>query len=814
MRSQLSLTIIALTLFGISTTAPAYSDQAARDIRTHSAERARLVAAVNKQPLRFEPNRGQTDPRVRFLSRGPGYTLFLTPDAATLSLRSGNIEKRSGKSYDRFADRNLRSPRQEVLRMRLEGSNKKARATGIERLPGSVNYFRGKDRSKWAIGVPTFQQARFQNVYPGTDLVYYGKNRQLEYDFHLKPGANPGSIRLAFDGAKSVKVDKDGDLRVQMSSGTLHWKKPVTYQTVAGKREFIASRYLSLGKNRIGFQVARYDTRRPLVIDPVLVYASFLGGSDDDLPLGIAVNRRGETFITGTTLSTDFPTPNGCLTLGGGPSFGFDVFLTRISADGSAIQYSTYFGGNFSDTDVGRSVVVDRNNNDQVYVTGYTQSPDFPITVGSVGVGSDAFVLKFDTSLSGVGSLLYSTTFGLSYATAGRSIAVDAMGQAYVTGTDYSNPTLPDVFLAKLTPAGNVSVVRYLGGSLYDQGNGITLDAAGNVYVVGETDSSDFPVTAGAWQGSGGGSAWGWDAFLTKLTPDFSTRLYSTYYGGLFDSRMDSAQAVAVQAGVSNEVYLTGFTNSPSLPVTGRTVPGRGADTSHNGNLDAFIAKFDTSRSGFYSLRWATYFGGEDDEGGSGIVVDNQGYITIIGSTLSTEATFPVTPHAYSTVGAGGATGYGWDAFIAKFIRIEDRSGLVRYPCLYASYFGDTTRALPEDDFGKAIALGPDGCIHITGDTQARGNFPITFGAFQSEYGGGPYDGWVAKLCLPRFMMGDINGDGCVDILDLGLWINARDSCQGDPNFNPNADINGDDCIDDTDFYLMYAMFDTCDADL
>ena len=394
-----------------------------------AATRARVSKAFGKVPLHFEANRAQTDPRVQFLARGGGYTLFLTPTETVLVLT------------------------RTVVRMTALGANPEPRASGQAELPGKANYFRGNDRRKWDTNVPTYARVRYRDLYPGIDLIYYGTQGQLEYDFVLAPGADAGQVVLRFEGADKIEVDGHGDLVLQTATGALRQRKPVLYQQGADGRRAVAGGYVLKGADRVGFQVGGYDRSRPLVIDPVLVYSTYLGGSGDDFFGRIAVDDSGSAYVTGGTRSADFPTTPG--TVQAALRGTLDAFVTKLDPTGTAIVYSTYLGGSgdrFGTGDAGSGIAVDSDGN--AYVTGGTFSADFPTTPGAfqttLGGLSDAFVTKLDPTGS---ALVYSTYLGgrantVSTGEGGSGIAVDVDGNAYVTGTTENGdfPTTPGAF--------------------------------------------------------------------------------------------------------------------------------------------------------------------------------------------------------------------------------------------------------------------------------------------------------------------------------------------------------------------------------
>src|SRR5438876_470157 len=367
-----------------------------------STAKARLQEAYGKLPLSFEANRGQTDPQVRFLSRATGHTLFLAPTEAVLVFIKP--EPLAQRKAARVKPEKRAKSTQTALRMSFVGANPKTRVEGQEGLPGKANYFLGNDLTKWRTHVPTYTQVHYQDLYPGIDLIYYGNQRQLEHDFVVRPGADPGRIALSFQGADKVEVDAQGDLVLHTAAGAIRQRKPVIYQEVAGLRRDIAGGYLLREKRTVGFKVDKYDPSRPLIIDPVLIYSTYLGGSSFDVAVGIAVDAAGNAYVTGDTFSSNFPTTAGAFqtTLDGFLA----AFVTKLNPTGSALVYSTYLGG--SAFDEGLGIAVDAAGN--AYVTGDTTSTDFPTTTGAfqatAGGALDAFVPKIDVSGT---ALVYST---------------------------------------------------------------------------------------------------------------------------------------------------------------------------------------------------------------------------------------------------------------------------------------------------------------------------------------------------------------------------------------------------------------------
>src|SRR6266567_338073 len=543
----------------------------AAQAQAHPPDSARIVEGYGKLPLAFEANQGQSDPQVKFLSRGAGYSLFLTADAALLALQP---PAPSPPGAGRFKNSHPQSTRA-VLRMKLVNTNPRIQLIGQDELPGKSNYFIGNDPKKWLTNVRQFSKVRYENVYPGVDLVYYGHQRELEYDFVLQPGASPQAIRLGIAGARRLRLEH-GDLVLTSGTGEVHLRSPRIYQEADGVRHNVRGRYLIKNDGEVGFAVAMYDRRRTLVIDPVLAYATYLGGSSDDDGSGVAVDSAGNAYITGTTFSTDFPTVNAIQ-----PTFhgGRDVFVTKINADGTALGYSTYLGGSVG-SDFGVAIALDSAGS--AYVAGMTDSLDFP-TVNAIQSTShgnlDLFVTKIN---AGGNALVYSTYLGGSGNDFNPDVAVDSTGNAYLTGltgsTDFptKNPfqsaihDAADVFVTEINAAGSGFVYStYLGGNDFDGGNGIAVDSTGNAYVTGVTSSTDFP-TVNAIQSSPTGG------FLSKINAGGTAFIYSTYLSSSF-------RRIVVDS--ANSAYLVGSAGLgyPTTPAAFQLSP--------HGSDDAVIAK-------------------------------------------------------------------------------------------------------------------------------------------------------------------------------------------------------------------------------
>jgi hypothetical protein len=666
-------------------------------------------SAYPQSPLYFEPNQGQMDEHVRFLSRNRGYTLFLTSTEAVMVLSKGGVRTRVG-SVDEATGKNGAGEELSVVRMRLESANPQALLSGVQELPGTSNYLTGSDPMLWRRNVPHYAKVRYREVYPGIDLVFYSADRKLEYDFIVAPGVDPKTITLALDGLDDLKVDERGDLILRTASGEARLQKPFIYQEKDGLRQEVPGGYVLLPSvrsrglagdetghsYRVGFHVAAYDQSKLLIIDPTLIYFPRIGGNKYDEALGLAVDPLGYAVITGRTSSLNFPPKNAGPISRGAVS---DVFVTKLGPNGD-IVYSTYLGGNKDDE--GNGIALDPSGN--IYVVGQTASTDFPRVAALQtlhGGGTfDAFMAKLNSTGT---TLLYSTYLGGTKDDYGGGIAVDNSGAAHVAGstlsTDFptANPVQAasagdsDVFVAKLNPSGSsLEYSTYLGGSKRDgflQGVSIALDVAGNAYITAETLSLDFPTTPGAFQIAFQGGVDFGDTFVAKLDASGTALMYATYLGGSGDEFEDlHGNNVAVDG--QGHAYVTGVTNSQNFPVVGPLQPTR------SGSFDAFVTKLAADGSG---LVYSTYLGGLMDDGGNGIAVDATGGAYVVGFTDSLD--FP-TKDSLQPDNAGS-----WDGFLAKLS--PDGSLLV-----HSTYLGSVA-----SDFLYGAATGACDTAYAAGFT-------------------------------------------------------------------------------------------------
>jgi hypothetical protein len=686
--------LFAATLLGTSTAAL-------------PAERAALEA-WGRQSLGFTPNAGETDPKVRYFARSGEAAFYFTPAEAVFVLAKGTTGV--------------------ALHLTFVGAGAEPQLEGTGPSRGTTNYFVG-DRSRWRTGVPSYAQVVYRNLWPGIDLAFRGDQGEIKYEFHVAPGADPRAIRLRYRGAERVTLDQ-GDLVLHTAFGVLRDNQPVSYQDIDGERVPVASDY-ALADGTHAFSIGGYDPDHPLVIDPGIVYSTYLGGNRNEFPFGMAVDAQGSVYVTGSALSANFPTTAGAFdrTYGGGVD---DVFVSKLDPTGSTLVYSTYIGGNSQDRN--SRIAVDAAGN--AYITGLTQSTDFPVTAGAFDTtlsSTDGFVAKLDPTGS---TLLYSTFLGGIATDSGTAIAVDAAGNAYVTGTTNSTnfPITPgvfdatggdnvgDAFVTKLDPTGSTLVYStFLGsGGSADTGVAIALDAAGNAYVAGLTGAnaqgtSNFPTTAGAFDRTFNGDVFGGDGFVSKLDPQGATLVYSTFLGG---NATDDLNDLALDD--EGNAYITGATSSANFPTT----PGA-FQTIRSGTSDAFVTKLDAAGA---TLVYSTLLGGTSADGGNGIAVDASGHAHVAGTTSS--ADFSITSDAFDATYTNG------EAFITK---LDPSGATIRY----ASFLGGN-----RSDGGSTIAVDAEGNAFLAGFAFSP-DFPTTPGAFQRTIGGIDFsDAFIAKFDL------------------------------------------------------------------
>jgi Beta-propeller repeat/HYDIN/CFA65/VesB-like, Ig-like domain len=680
--------------------------------------RAREVVSYDRLPLSFEVNKGQASLQAKYLARGQGFTLFLTQGDAILQLRKSapgdqSAELTPSGFRNGQGDTGSSSGTADVVQLKLLGANPEARIRASEQLPGTTSYFLGNDPRKRHTNIPNYARVRYHEIYPGVDLAYYGRQGQLENDFIVGPGSDPKLISLGLEGAKQIRLDASGGLVLTVREGQVYLQRPRAYQGKGENRRAVAVHYVFRGGNRVGFGLGAYDHHQELVIDPVLSYSTYLGGSGGDIGYAIAVDASGNAYVTGTTASLNFPTTGGQTTLGGGK----DVFVAKLNPSGTALLYSVFLGGGNLDRATGIAI----DSSGDAYLAGYTTSTDFPTTSGAYQTSNAGNTNAFLTKLDPTGtSLVYSTYLGGGGIDYGRGVAVDASGDAFITGSTQSTnfPTMnplqvgldggSDVFVAEIDPTGaSLLYSTYLGGSGADEALAIALDTSGNPYVAGYTFSSNFP-TQSALQSSLSGPS---DAFVTEINPGTSSLVFSTYLGG---SGSESAQSIAIDS--VGSVYVAGNTSSSGFPVTNGA-----SQATYGGQTDAFITKL---APGGTQMVYSTFLGGSGLDQANSIAIDSSGNAYITGFTQSSN--FPLSNALQRVLGITGAGLCGTTPCADAFVSQLGPSGNV----VFSTFLGGSAT-----DLGQAIATDSSGAAYLTGSTSST-NFPVIAGAPQSTYAG------------------------------------------------------------------------------
>ena len=651
-----------------------------------------VLSAFGKLPLHFVTNQGQYPEAVVYYAKSEGATVYCTEEGLVFGFDEGHISLK-------FSE------------------NRRVKPEPRNELEGKVNYFIGNTPTQWYTDISTFSEVLYREVYPGIDLVYSGSQRRLKYTFYLKPGANPNQIQMIYEDIESVSVDDaTGELVIPTEWGEMRDAVPVAHQDIDGIRKEVDISFCLVGEKSVGFAVGDYDSNLMLVIDPG--YSTYLGGSRGEKGFDIAVDSSGNTYVTGFTTSIDFPTQNPFQDNNGSSSGYYDVFIAKLSSSGNTLIYSTYLGG--SGWDEGKGIAVDSDGN--AYVTGETsESSDFPLEnpyQSIKGEGHDAFVTKLNSSGN---TLIYSTYLGGNGSDVTESIAVDSAGNAYVTGytnsSDFpiknpyqdSNAGSNDAFFTKFSSSGDTLIYStYLGGSSGDEGYGIAVDSAGNAYITGDTDSPDFP-TQNPYQDSH--SEVGADSFVTKLESNGNTLVYSTFLSAFGDTR---AFDIAVDS--SENAYVTGYTVASDFPTQNPY------QDSNAGSNDAFVTKFSNSGN---TLIYSTYLGGNGSDVAESIAVDGSGNAYLTGYTTSLD--FPIQNPYQSNHGGGD-----YDAFVTKLSSYGDTLN-------YSTFLGGS-----DSDSGWGITVNSLGDAFLTGYTRSF-NFP-THNSYQESLGGGGLDAFVASF--------------------------------------------------------------------
>jgi uncharacterized repeat protein (TIGR01451 family) len=701
-------------------------------------------------PLMFEPNQGQadldpSDSRARFVARGSGYSLFLGSQGAILNLVSQSANSR-GASPLPNANKTPRTVQLEALQMKLAGANLNASVSGMDPLPTIANYLIGNDPSRWRTNVPQFTRVRYHDLYPGIDLVFYGNQGRLEYDFQVAPGANPSRAQLEFDGAQRLEL-KDGDLVIHSRTTSVRLAAPAVYQQIAGRRHSVNAKFVLLGSNRAGFAVGDYDHSRELVIDPVLYLSTYFGGSGDELGTTVAIDAAGNIYLAGSTTSPTLPAGTQTTVLQSALVGTQNVYIAKITPGQSTLlDYVTYLGGNGIDTPVG--IGVDASGD--AYVAGTTSSTNFPTT----------------------------------------STAYQTSPEAGSTGTQH-------VFATELAGTGQtLNFSTYLSGSGNDLATGMTLDSSGFIYITGTTTSTQasdyaqgqqFPVTTYPniipFQNVPRALPGVVQFFATKvntLASATSAVSYSTYFGGgTSATNPPSATGGYIAVDPQGNMYFTGTTNfeftgnspnsdfpilnsyqpcldqappavipiSPTCTYTATTQPIA---------TDAFVAKIDpNATSQGAQLQWSTYVGGVNNDSGSGIGLDNAENVYITGTTNSPNIAVSSTVTNAGTYQhcldspqtPSGATCPTFtttppsDAFVGRLTNPAENSTVTNVQLTYFSYLGGSG-----NDQGIALAVDLGNGAVVTGSTEST-DFPVfpTPSEIQNVING-PQNAFIARL--------------------------------------------------------------------
>jgi hypothetical protein len=713
-----------------------------------TAAPAQTAMMPASQPLYFEANQGQVDSPAQFLAHGRDSQFLISSDAAQFVLCKMTAPRA-------FSTR--------AVRMQFVGANGRAQISGAEELAGKINYLVGNNPARWQTRVGTFAQVRIGEIYPGVNLTYYGNQQQLEYDFTVAPAADPGVIVIHFDGADKISINPDGEMVLNLGDSEIRQPKPVIYQTANGARREVSGGYAVLDAHTVGFAIGDYDRSLPLVIDPILSYSTYFGGSANDIAWKVAVDTNGFVYVAGQTLSTKLASFGAFQTNYTGGTWTGDAFVAKFTSDFSSLVYCTYLGG--SQDDFAYGLAVDAAGD--VFLVGSTDSPNFPTTNAlypkilghsyfSAQTGTfynaNAFVAEIDPTGS---HLIYSTYLGGSgnilkgTGDTGTGIAMDSAGNAYVTGftsstnfpatnslvhklsgTNHTFNLLAghyNVFLTKIGPGGtNLLYSTYFGGTNVDKATGIAVDGAGCAYVAGFTDSTNFPTTTNAFQTVLGGSTnlfLGDNAFVAKFAPSGTNLIYSTFLGG---TNGDHAFGIAVDA--AGDAYVTGGTASPNFPNTATNVPGLFHELTNNSSrtlhtTNVFLAKLKPNGT---DLIYSAVFGGFAGDTGYGVALDPAGNAFVVGAMTSTNfPTLNATNH-FAMTNSGGN-----DVFVTAFS--ADGSALI-----YSVYLGGA-----KNDFGYGIAVDAYGSAYVVGQTLSS-NFPET-NALHAAING-TSDAFLAKI--------------------------------------------------------------------
>ena len=700
---------------------------------------AGLNSTYGKLPISFEANSGQTDMRVKFTAQGEGYRVFLTGNGAVISLHAAPLDSKINTDISpaRRAAQTaaMETGKTAALHINFLGANPETEVAGTGKLQGVSNYYIGNDPKKWRTNVPTYTQVRYHNVYPGIDLLYYGNEGWLEHDLVVAPGANPNAIAMEIEGAAGVELTTAGDLRLKTDAGDVSLLNPTVYQVINHEKRKIEASYVVAGNKEVRFHIGEFDRTEPLIIDPVLMYSTLLGGSNFDSGFAIALDSSRNAYVAGRSTSPDFPLKNAFDSLHGAINGDRYVgFVSKFNPDGSALIYSTFLGG---DTSVDArpaytgvaGIAVDSTG--AAYITGTTAVADFPIKNAyqpESGGADDAFVTKLSSS----GSLIFSTYLGGNYDDQGHAIAIDKSGSSYITGNAIGNfPSTNNfpsnansyymAFVTKLNANGNGLIYSDVLGDSH--GSSIAVDPSGNAYVTGGAGAA-FPVLNAFQPKFGGGAG---DAFVTKISPSGDNFVYSTYLGG---NANEAGSTIAVDS--SGDAYIAGTLYRAGVPECTFPITWNAFQRRCSGYNGGFITKLRPSGGLLYS----TYFGGGYEDWIYGIAVDQYRTVYVAGTTRSSG--FPL----YASLRPALDEDQG---FVATLVPSGELGKSIQY---YSTTIG---AQLPGEPTGGGtnvfgIAVDSSSNAYVTGSTTYV-SFPTTKGAFQTSLKG-VANAFVSKLTI------------------------------------------------------------------
>jgi len=707
-------------------------------------------------PLRFEPNNGQSPRSVMFLCRGATSSLFFTKTEAILMMPVLDRHKEELKQPPAFPFRSRaafsRPERVAVLRLSFLDTSPKAEVSGIGKLRSVSNYFIGNDPTGWRAGIQNFARVHYAGLYKGVDVTFYGQHRSLEFDMVVAPRASANVIQMRLEVAEHLAIATNGDLLIGTAAGEIRLERPIVFQRADGSRKPVRGEYCLRGPNEIGVRLGPYDHSRPVVIDPVLSYSTFLGGVGGSTAFAVFADAQGNAYVAGSA-QDGFPTTSGVIQPnfgGNGSQFNVNAFVSKLNADGTGLIYSTYLGGTIPSGaafagDTAFGVTADTDGN--AYLTGTTSSPNFPVVnafQSTLKGSNNAFVAKVNPTGTGI---VYSTFLGGSGTDIAEGIGLDSSGNAYITGDTSSTdfPTLNafqsvmhsqgTTFVTKIAPSGSSLVYStYLGGSSGETAAALAIGSLGNAYVTGTTTSVDFPTTNGAFQPASKAPQVQ-NVFFSKLSLSGNALAYSTLFGG---SALTAASPMGIALDAQEAVYLTGWADaSNNAPSDFPTTTGVLQPTLPAGDGGIFVLKIYPRGQGTSDLAYSTFLGSNSTKGvgelTTGIVVDPSGNVVVTGRTPAPN--FPVTPGAFQTTLKSTAGGF--NAFVS---RLNPTASTL----LYSTYLGGSI-----EDQARAISMDPQGNVYVAGQALST-DFPTTPNAFQTTHlapsGGG--DAFVAKFAI------------------------------------------------------------------